>query len=62
MKKRRRQRKLEVKKRSSRTVTVVRFPIGEERVDTECAESAFERRYSESRREFGGAKEVEEPV
>lgn len=29
--------------RSSRTVTVVRFPIGERRVEAGCAESAFER-------------------
>lgn len=27
----------------SRTVTVVRFPIGERKVDSRCAERAFER-------------------
>lgn len=34
---------LQIKIGLSRTVTVVRFPIGERRVDSRCAERAFER-------------------
>lgn len=44
----------EVQDRSSRTVTVVRFPIGERRVDTGCAESAFERCSVDPKRRGGG--------
>lgn len=44
----------EVQDRSSRAVTAVRFPIGERRVDTGCAESAFERCSVDPKRRGGG--------